>query len=177
MVTTQNEPDEIEKILSEKKELIERKKQGIENCKIPYVEAIAKLTYPSDFQESTNIEEKDYIIVRNGSKLKAMCRDCERKDSIVQGDFKELADYCLTVSPGVWVEAFDKPQSQIRHENKVGFKPHNHNSLKNPKTYVSTQPVIMVKLKDHERLLDIWKECWLRLDKQRKELQVLEKTA
>ena len=170
-----NEPDEIEKILSEKKELIERKKQGIENCKIPYVEAIAKLSYPADFLELTNIDSENFIVVKNGTRVKGLCKDCLRESSKVEGDFAELAKYCLTVSPGVWVEAFDKPQSQLRHENSVGFKPHNHQSLKKHGTYVSVQPFLMVKVKDHERLLGIWKECWLRMDKQRKELQALEK--
>jgi hypothetical protein len=115
--------------------------------------------------------------VKHQSRVKGLCKDCLRERSKVEGDFAELAKYCLSVSPGVWVEAFDKPQSQIRHENKIAFAPHNHQSLKTSGRYVSVQPFLMVKLKDHERLLGIWKECWLRMDKQRKELQALEKQA
>lgn len=95
--------------------------------------------------------------MKNGSRLRGLCKDCLRESSEVEGDFAELAKYCLTVSEGVWCEVFDKPQQQIRHENSVTFKPHNHQSLKNPKTYVSIQPFMIVKVRDHERLLDIWK--------------------
>jgi hypothetical protein len=36
---------------------------------------------------------------------------------------------------------------------------------------------VKVKLKNEEGLAQIWRECWLRMDKLRKELQILEKRA
>ena len=177
MDTAENEVDEIEKILSEKKEMIERKKQGIENCKIPYLEAIGKLRYPDDFLEITNIDTENYIVVRNGSKLRALCRDCERKDSLVEGDFAELAKYCLSASPGVWVEAYDKPQTQLRHENTLQFRPHSHPSLKRKGAHISNQPIMKIKLKNEEALAQLWRESWERMNKLRKELQALERAA
>lgn len=135
------------------------------------------MKFPDDFQEVTNIDSENYIVVKNGTRLKGICKDCLREDSKVEGDFAELAKYCLSVSPGVWIEAYNRPQQQLRHENSIIFKPHGHPSLKRKGAYISTQPIMKVKVKNEEALNQIWRECWSRMDKMRKELGELERQA
>jgi hypothetical protein len=50
----------------------------------------SKLEYPRDFVEIVGFDEAIYLVEREGTKVTAICRDCEQRKSILEADFTEL---------------------------------------------------------------------------------------
>ena len=174
-IKTENESDEIERLLNEKRELINRRKEGMLNTRIPYLEEIAKLKFPDSFDLMTNITEEDFIVVRNGHHIKALCKDCERADYQITGDFGELGKYCLTTSEGIWTDAEWKPQTQLRHETETVFKQHQHPSVEKKGAYIQIVPYMKIRVKDEPRFYQLWHDCWTRQQKMKIEVLTMQK--
>ena len=153
--------------------MIQRKKQGIENCKIAYLEEISKIRYPDSFEETTNIDEqRGYIVTRDGSILHGICSDCCEPQSEIKVDFAELAKHCMTVSPGIWGEAEYKPRNELHHDSFKKFPSHAHRSYKQKDKIISIrEPFAKVRIVDEERLTTIWMDCYRRMWKMKKELR------